>query len=753
MRKMGGVVRLIFRHWQSRTAISTLCIISLLSINILSLITLGAPSYAQPAQSTGFVTRSGAQLMLNGARFRFAGTNIYWLGLDEGAQTYPTPFRIDDALHTAAEMGVTVIRAHTLGVSVGCPLCLQPTLGNFNATAFQHIDYAIQAARAYGMRLIIPLTDNYHFFHGGKHTFTDWRGISDEEQFYFNPQVISDFQLYIRTLLTHVNSYTGVAYMNDPTIMAWETGNELLPPSSWTRTIADYIKSIDAQHLVMDGNYGVNANSLSIPSVDVYSDHFYPPDSNRLRTESAATSGANKAFISGEYDWQTSIGTPLSTFLTSVLNNTNVSGAMFWSLWPHDDTNGYFNGYGEINLTYPGDTADRRQRAQIIRAHGYAMQGLPVPTDSPPTIPIITSVVGKQIAWRGATLGDTYSVERAQAGPTGPWTVVCNRCTTDYSTPWTDATQPAATSWYRVRAYNRVGVAGSYSPVYATSTQSLLIDDLSDWSNTYSHSTNLHFDSSNPLNFDGDTTRIDRGTSGPGKIDDIVWHAPGLSSFTAMAYFWPGEPISPYTLYTSADGTSWTQVTPTIFAGTGNWQEYTYTVNSPARANFMRILWGNPTGVSWSPQLSQVVITTGPTVAPKLVDNLNDWSKTYSHSSNLGFDTTNPAFFNGDTSRAYRFSIKPGTNDEIVWNVPAMAFFTATSYFWPHEPISPYTLYTSADGTNWTQVTPTITSSGTNWLQYTYAVSTAAPVNFIKIRWGNLTGMSWSPQLGQVSIS
>src|SRR5579859_516037 len=54
-----------------------------------------------------FVTRSGSQLLLNGQPFRFAGPNIYWLGLAEGTGSgtclggacgYPSQFQVDDAL-------------------------------------------------------------------------------------------------------------------------------------------------------------------------------------------------------------------------------------------------------------------------------------------------------------------------------------------------------------------------------------------------------------------------------------------------------------------------------------------------------------------------------------------------------------------------------------------------------------------------------------------------------------------------------
>src|SRR5262249_1746149 len=287
---------------------------------------------------------------------RFAGANIYWLGLDEGAQSYPTPFRIDDALKVAREMGTTVVRSHSLGVSTGCALCVEPSLGNFNTTALTHIDYAISQAGAYGLHLIIPLTDNYHFYHGGKHNFTDWRGIADENQFYTNSVVIGDFERYISVLLNHVNVYTGVAYKDDPTIMAWETGNELLPPSSWTRKIADYIKSMDQNHLVMDGNYGIDPTSLPSVNVDIYSDHLYPPNIARMNNDAAQTQSAGKALIIGEYDWETASGDSLSSFLSAVLANKAVSGGdLFWDIWPHSDTAGYLGLKDAINLHYPGD--------------------------------------------------------------------------------------------------------------------------------------------------------------------------------------------------------------------------------------------------------------------------------------------------------------------------------------------------------------------------------------------------------------
>ncbi len=102
---------------------------------VASIVVLSACASTNTVVSRGsmneFVTRSGSQLMLDGRQFRFAGANVYWLGLDENVDgvDYPTHFRVNDALTAAETMGATVVRSHTLGISVGCERCVEPSLG------------------------------------------------------------------------------------------------------------------------------------------------------------------------------------------------------------------------------------------------------------------------------------------------------------------------------------------------------------------------------------------------------------------------------------------------------------------------------------------------------------------------------------------------------------------------------------------------------------------------------------------------
>jgi hypothetical protein len=123
------------------------------------------PAVALAGAATPFVTRCGAQLCVDGKAVRFAGLNIYWLGLDEnvGGIQYPTQvrpwctmptscpaftdpapappppsphlaappqFRQEDAIATAVgDLNASVVRSHTLGISTGNPLRSVATRG------------------------------------------------------------------------------------------------------------------------------------------------------------------------------------------------------------------------------------------------------------------------------------------------------------------------------------------------------------------------------------------------------------------------------------------------------------------------------------------------------------------------------------------------------------------------------------------------------------------------------------------------
>ena len=93
-----------------------------------------------------FVWRDGTRLLLHGRPFRFGAANLPGLGMaEQPALGFPSRFRIDDSLRTAALMGARVVRSHTLGISTGHAYSFWCN-GTFNYSALQTIDYAVWRA-------------------------------------------------------------------------------------------------------------------------------------------------------------------------------------------------------------------------------------------------------------------------------------------------------------------------------------------------------------------------------------------------------------------------------------------------------------------------------------------------------------------------------------------------------------------------------------------------------------------------------
>ncbi|VDB95985.1 unnamed protein product [Peniophora sp. CBMAI 1063] len=365
----------------------------------------GKPSRVEVLKRNSFVKRSGTKLKLAGEPFKPVGANIYWLGLDENVipdPSYPSQTRVLEVLADVAVMGGNAVRGHTLGVSFGNPLSVEPSLDEFNDAAYKSIDFAIAAARLYGIKLLIPLVDNYNYYHGGKYQFIGWHGINftgtgadivpaDVGAFFYNTTAIVDsFKRYITHHLNHVNQYTGIALKDDPTIMAWESGNELAAirfgdgpaPPAWTKEIGEHVKSIAPDQLFMDGSYGVFPETLGNEVVDIFGDHFYPPNITRLSSGIEAVEQAGRVYFAGEYDWTgVNGGNDLTSFLGAV-EASQSAGDFYWSLFGHDDACCQYVEHDDGFAFYylrGNDTDLYVQRGDILIDHAARMTGVKAP--------------------------------------------------------------------------------------------------------------------------------------------------------------------------------------------------------------------------------------------------------------------------------------------------------------------------------------------------------------------------------------
>ncbi|MGC4892086.1 carbohydrate binding domain-containing protein [Micromonospora sp. DT227] len=553
---------------------------------------VAAPDPPSRRADPAFVVRDGSRLSLAGRPFRFAGPNMYWLGLDENvggtdpadppAVDHPTYFRIRDGLTTAKRMGATVVRAHTLGVSTGDPRSLEPALGQFNPAAFDRIDYAVAEAGRLGLRLVVPLTDNWQYYHGGRYDFLRWLGLSTDDDgalFYTDPAARAAFKQYVRTLLTHVNRYTGKAYPDDPTIMAWELGNELNGMTAdWVDDLAGHVKTLAPRQLVAAGSqHGTDPAVLGSPYVDISDSHYYPPTAAGIAADAAAATAAGKVYLAGEFG----SGQATDELLDQVAANPDVSGALFWSLFGHHDHSGFVPHGDGFTVHYPGDTPAMRAAVAALTRFAGTMAGRPAPAvigDQPLLTAVDADYGITTLRWRGTAGAAGYLVQRRGAG--GAWaTVSGTRPLRADDAPWFDLATPAGPASYRVVAVDATGAAVAVSPPVRTDRASdQVVDPLEDWFVSAGHSDSLR----RTPTTGGVLVAPARGRSG-----ELRYRRDGLTAATVTVTS-TGRPRA--VVEVSADGTTgWRPTRPRIDrTGPGR---YALTVTGLRDVRGMRVVW------------------------------------------------------------------------------------------------------------------------------------------------------------------
>jgi mannan endo-1,4-beta-mannosidase len=266
------------------------------------------PGNARAALPDGaFVTALGAGFRVGDRPLVFVGANLELL---HGAQAAA---QLDETLQAARADGVTVGRVWALGEGptdapawARADTLFRAGPDGWLEAAYQRLDRALAAARARDLRLVVTLA-NYWGDFGGVPQYLAWAGLPTDgygatDRFFSDERTRALYRAHLVRLLERVNSVTGVRYVDDPTIFAWELMNEsevhgaegVRARRAFIEEMAALIRRYDTHHLVTPGVLGYRSRAeraewlavCRLPAVDYCDSHLYPQAGDSLGIES-----------------------------------------------------------------------------------------------------------------------------------------------------------------------------------------------------------------------------------------------------------------------------------------------------------------------------------------------------------------------------------------------------------------------------------------------------------------------------------
>jgi mannan endo-1,4-beta-mannosidase len=238
--------------------------------------------YAQP-----FVEVRGKHFFKDDQPYYFLGAN-FWYGMHLGAASAPGS---RDRLRAELDQlqAICVNNLRIMAASEGpddapwrVTPSLQPRPGQYHEALLEGLDFLLMEMGKRNMTAVVCL-NNFWPWSGGFAQYHRWFGGSPipypppaeggswftfarySSRFYKNELAMAAFDEHIRKIVGRVNSLTGRAYRDDPTIMSWQLANEprgIFRPRAfrrWVKRAAGLIKSLDPHHLVSLGSEGSTA--------------------------------------------------------------------------------------------------------------------------------------------------------------------------------------------------------------------------------------------------------------------------------------------------------------------------------------------------------------------------------------------------------------------------------------------------------------------------------------------------------------
>lgn len=433
------------------------------------------------SQFTSFVVRKNDKLYDNDRELRFISFNIPNLHYIEDYLPFdstnpwrlPDEFEIRDALTSIKQLGGKVARMYVLSVrrDIDSPDIIRHVEGpgKFNEEAFKALDKVLQVANEVGVRVIIPLVDNWHWW-GGPREYAAFRN-KDRDAFWTDPEIIADFKKTIEFTINRKNTYTGILYKDDKAILGWETGNELNAPIQWTKEIAAYIKSLDKNHLVIEGRNSpdLSVEAIEDTNIDVVTTHHYRNTKSNLEkiVANQKLAKGKKPYVVGEYG----IVPPQEIrAISDTIINQGLTGGMLWSLRFHNREGGFYNHYEYNNVAayrWPGfndgNWYDEKLILNLIREKAYQIDGLTVPPLPIPERPKLLDINDvSEISWQGSAGAQAYIIERKEEY-VDEWKVIADNIDDakyQYRPLFNDETAEIGKRYfYRIAAKNESGIS------------------------------------------------------------------------------------------------------------------------------------------------------------------------------------------------------------------------------------------------------------------------------------------------------
>ncbi len=237
----------------------------------------------KPAEHSFIKVNADGQFVRDGKPYYFVGTN-FWYGAILGSEGEGgNRERLHKELDFLKSIGINNLRVLVgadgeNGIKTRVEPSLQVAPGVYNDTILAGLDYFMNELRERDMTAVLYLNNSWEWS-GGYSVYLQWSGHGDAvvpavdgwpaymeyvKQFPQSDSAKALFANHVNYIVSRTNRYNQIKYVDDPTIMSWQIGNEPRafsdenkePFARWMADVAAQIKSLDPNHMVSSGCEG-----------------------------------------------------------------------------------------------------------------------------------------------------------------------------------------------------------------------------------------------------------------------------------------------------------------------------------------------------------------------------------------------------------------------------------------------------------------------------------------------------------------